>query len=481
MYMTLILTLVATNKIVQVSDRRLTLDGEVCDSNANKLVCVGCDDAHFSIGYTGVAEIAGQSTDYWLVDQIESIFSSGHRDILNVYNELADKATTAVRGLRYKGRPVHPKYKGLTLALAGFRQINGTTVPFLAYISNVDLDAPSPFDVQTSFFRKGWMYDPRPPADKQMLYINGAEGAFTARDKPANTILKRYWETKRLLRKVDLYRTEGRTTAARMAWLVRQATKHPRYGPYIGPDCLSVVLHPDNPGMPTHYHPEKAATIEHMPHLVTPMLAMWDVRTDLDPHIPDLADPNEAVLTTSYRRANDRAQSDEVDPDPLRDTIAHYFATYYQEARSQLAGRSFSIETVPSHLMPWRKLVRTWETRDGHFVVEHVSQSSDSPHPVNESGRSDLGEDYLHLYPRRDQTLRELTGIRVEENVSVLMAEVRGKRIGDAGYEEVQNGDLPRTRGRHLQEQSSRTDRRSGPGSGPGRHAALLRFRVVPA
>jgi hypothetical protein len=442
MYMTLILTLVATNKIVQVSDRRLTLNRETCDSSANRLVCVGCDDAHFSIGYTGVAEIDGQRTDYWLVDQISSIFSSGHQDVLAVYKALAEKATSAVSRLRYKGRLVHPQGRGLTLALAGYRVMSETTVPFLAYISNVALDASSPFEVQARFFRKGWIFDPRPSADRQMLYINGAEGAFTAGDKPANTILKQYWETKRSLSKIDLgYRPESRTTAEILAWLVRQATKHPRYGPYIGPDCLSVVLHPDNPGMPTHYHPEKAATIEHMPHLVTPMLAMWDGRTDLDPHIPDLADPNEAVLTTSHRRANDRAQSDEVDPDPLRYTIAHYFATYYQEARNQLAGRSFSIETVPSHLMPWRKLVRTWETRDGHFVVEHVSQSSDSPHPANESGRSDLGEDYMHLYPRRDQTLREMTGVEVDKCALVHSVEIRGKRIGDAGYEEVQNGD----------------------------------------
>lgn len=176
----------------------------------------------------------------------------------------------------------------------------------MAYISNVELDASSPFDVQTSFFRKGCMYDPRPPADKQILYINGVEGVFTARDKPANAILKRYWETKRLLRKVDPgYRPESRTTAERMAWLIRQATKHRAlYGPYIGPDCLSVVLHPDNPGMPTHYHPEKATTIEYGPHLVTPVMSMWDMEVDLEPHIPDLADPNEAVITASHRRAN---------------------------------------------------------------------------------------------------------------------------------------------------------------------------------
>lgn len=414
--MTLILTLIATNKIVQVSDRRLTLNGKTCDSNANKLVCVGCDDARFSVGYTGVAEIDGQGTGYWLVDQIESIFRSGHQDVLTVYKMLEEKATKAVSRLQYKGRPVHPQGKGLTLVLTGYREISGTVVPFLAYVSNVALDAASPFGVQTSFFRKGWMYDPRPAADRQKLYINGAEGAFTAGDKPANTILKRYWETKRLLRKIDLgYRPESRTTAERLAWLVRQATKHPRYGPLVGPDCLSVVIHPDNPGMPTHYHPEKATTIEYGPHLVTPMLSTWDVRFDLDPHIPDLVDPSEAILTTSHRRANDSARSDDVDPDPLRDAIARYFAAYYQEARSQLAGRSFSIETVPSHLMPWRKLVRTWETRDGHFVVEHVSNPSDSPHPGNESGRSDFGEDYLHLYPRRDQALWEMTGAEADK------------------------------------------------------------------
>ncbi len=77
--MTLILTLLATNKIVQVSDRRLTLNGETCDSNANKLVCVGCDDARFSVGYTGVAEIDGQRTDYWLKNQVKAIRSVAKR------------------------------------------------------------------------------------------------------------------------------------------------------------------------------------------------------------------------------------------------------------------------------------------------------------------------------------------------------------------------------------------------------------------
>ncbi len=123
-----------------------------------------------------------------------------------------------------------------------------------------------------------------------------------------------------------------------MAWLVRQGTKHPRYGPLIGPDCLSVVIHPDNPGMPTHYHPKKATTVEYGPHLITPMLSTWDVVFNLDPQIPDLAAPIELPLKTSHMGTKGSArEKSAVDPDPLRDTVAHYFAAYYQEARSQLA------------------------------------------------------------------------------------------------------------------------------------------------
>lgn len=172
------------------------------------------------------------------------------------------------------------------------------------------------------------------------------------------------------------------------------------------------------------------------------MLSTWDVRFDLDPQIPDLAAPIELPLRTSHRGTKGGAkEKGAVDPDPLRDAVAHYFASYYQEARSQLSGKSFSVETVPSHLMPWHKLVRTWEARDGYFVVEHISRPSDSSYRGNESVRSDRWEDYLHLYPRTDQTLKEMTGMEAKEGAPVLMTRIRGKRIDDAGYEEVQSGD----------------------------------------
>lgn len=443
--MTLILTLVAANKIVQVSDRRLTLNGKMHESNANKAICVSCSNAHFSIGYTGVAEIDGQRTDYWIVDQIHSIFSLGHQDIAKVGQLLTKKLTDVFSSLSYAGRPVRLEDKGLDLVLAGFGGPAGGIHddPFLAHIANMTPNARGTFDVDSRFTSAIWIGRDAlqdGSGDEFGLFISGTRVAFTVGDKYSNELDRCSKQVRRQLRRIDLGREpNSRTTADRLAWLVRQASRHPRYGKYIGRDCLSTVVHPGSGPFLTHYHPEKATTVEYSPHLVTPMLSTWDVRFDLDPHIPDLADPNEAILTTSHRRANDSAQSDDVDPDLLRDTIAHYFAAYYQEARSQLAGRSFSIETVPSHLMPWRKLVRTWETRDGHFVVEHVSNPSDSPHPGNESGRSDFGEDYLHLYPPREQTPQEMTG--VYKGAIMHNVEVRGKRIGDTGYDEVQRGD----------------------------------------
>lgn len=118
--MTLILTLVSTNKIVQVSDRRLTLNGEIHESNATKAICVSCSNAHFSVGYTGVAEIDDKRTDYWIVDQISSTFSSGHQDIGMVARQLAQDLSDAIFKLRYKGRRVRLEDKGLNLVLAGY-------------------------------------------------------------------------------------------------------------------------------------------------------------------------------------------------------------------------------------------------------------------------------------------------------------------------------------------------------------------------
>jgi hypothetical protein len=123
-----------------------------------------------------------------------------------------------------------------------------------------------------------------------------------------------------------------------------------------------------------------------------------------------------------------------MDPEGLRDTLASYWTAYYQEVRSQLSTLSvYGIDTIPSHLMPWKKLIRTWETSDGHFVVQHFSNPPTT--------YSDFYEDFLHVMPPRTRTLKELTTMDYEEGAPIFVSQIFGKRQYDPGYDQVAKGN----------------------------------------
>lgn len=67
--MTLIITALADDAVVQVSDRRLTLaDGSIFSEDATKAICIACSDARVSLAYTGLARIGMTPTDHWLME-----------------------------------------------------------------------------------------------------------------------------------------------------------------------------------------------------------------------------------------------------------------------------------------------------------------------------------------------------------------------------------------------------------------------------
>src|SRR5919107_117226 len=83
--MTLIITSISKDRVVQVSDRRLTTPmGDIYDDSANKAIAVGMGYVHFVASYTGLAYIGHLTdenrTDRWLQYHLGSITSSGERD-----------------------------------------------------------------------------------------------------------------------------------------------------------------------------------------------------------------------------------------------------------------------------------------------------------------------------------------------------------------------------------------------------------------
>ena len=96
--MTLIFTVLTFNKVVQVSDRRLTWpDGSLADDHANKAVCVSCADGWFAISYTGAAQV-GRSrtpTDEWLVELLSRADAGSlvSADVIELIRSSADASS----------------------------------------------------------------------------------------------------------------------------------------------------------------------------------------------------------------------------------------------------------------------------------------------------------------------------------------------------------------------------------------------------
>lgn len=280
--MTLVISILTKNKVVQVADTRLTFpDGSEHKADAVKSVCVSCEDAYFTIGYSGVAEITGQPLDEWLKDRVSELMTAGFHGAKQITDELVISLDTELASLTYGGRRVGRQYKGLLLALAGFRHdLEGQktfTLPFLVTVSNVKRwELGEPIEVADQFRCETYALRSAVPGSKPrrtdaepVFVVNGERLALFAHDEHAEETKKMLNSVRRWLPRIDQEpRSDARTSAKRVAEVIQRASTHPKYGKYIGADCISVVMHPNSREMFSYYHPLEATTIKRKPHYV---------------------------------------------------------------------------------------------------------------------------------------------------------------------------------------------------------------------
>jgi hypothetical protein len=278
--MTLVITVLGNNKVVQVADTRLTLNGKVHDAHAIKAVNVACADAQLCIGYSGVAEIEGERTDRWLVKQIASTFDSGHHGIRAVTWSLAERAEQAMPKLRYKGLRVKREGRALQLIMAGYHHSENGPLsrPFETSITNTRFQGiDKPLDVNDEFVISPGMLRPGLPNSEFTGLMLGTVPAIMSEDPYGKQARKTLNQVMREMKRTDLGEMpSGKATVERLVDVIRQASKHPRFGRLIGRDCLSVVIHPNNRMPWTYYHPEAASTTIRLPHLVSPWQRVVD-------------------------------------------------------------------------------------------------------------------------------------------------------------------------------------------------------------
>jgi len=127
--MTLILNILTSNRVIQASDRRLTLpNGEIDDVEANKAICVVCANAIFSIGYTGLAFFRKKRTDEWITEYLAQM----NMEELQL-SSLVDNLRKSLK-IKINTLPNPISNKRLSVVIAGFLNYS----PFVCQISNCE-------------------------------------------------------------------------------------------------------------------------------------------------------------------------------------------------------------------------------------------------------------------------------------------------------------------------------------------------------
>lgn len=251
--MTLIITVATRQKVIQASDRRLTRpDGSFFSDDANKAVCIGCKDAYFCIGYTGLAFIEGMKTDEWLVESLMSI---------QAYKMDISSVTVALEKMLTVGFASSLKqYRSTTFVLAGYR--NG--LPFAAIISNFEKeDVWPPSEAEDAFKSHVWWMNKRSKSEiGYWISINGTRQAVS------RSLLRRF---KRLIQNGYFRKSPSEVIGDQLVALIREAAQEPRFGQYIGRNCMAVTMSVNpNEGFVCKYYPDEISSFGYTPYLIMP-------------------------------------------------------------------------------------------------------------------------------------------------------------------------------------------------------------------
>ena len=282
--MTLILTALSSDRVVQVSDRKLTYpDGRRYTDDANKAVVVHCDDAHFSIAYTGLAYVRDKETktlkktDHWIADSMCSIMQRpGRWGIQEVYEAFAAHATETFENTRN----VPLTRKATAFVLAGFNfwapsAQNVVCTPVAASLSNMSITTTGNIKVERDFATvRYWAAQRSMWPNGTEIWVDGQVSALASRDALAKAFHRRTRVLHRRLQRAEQRSPRDKAEVAEdLVSVVRMASRHPQYGKYIGRDCTVVARRFGDDAWLADTYKEKSI-VHNVPWLVSRDMAM---------------------------------------------------------------------------------------------------------------------------------------------------------------------------------------------------------------
>lgn len=224
--MTFVLALANDDYVVQVSDRRLSVNGLLKDDESNKAGFLVCNDARLVFAFSGIAEYGQFKTRRWILETLSEVAAPDHiaREILERFTA---KATDFFRTSQLL-RGVFQDHKRLSIMFTGFnndgRILNCIVTNFQDPESGVDL--PSAVDT-FSLYPKISKY----PSGSKVSFVQriGAWQAMTAGDE-------------RVLREFLLDGKPREAVMNKAVEIVGQMADRPAAGGVIGKQINSVCL-----------------------------------------------------------------------------------------------------------------------------------------------------------------------------------------------------------------------------------------------
>src|SRR5208337_1671556 len=276
--MTLVVTALTPQFVVQLSDMRLTdlATQAVRNEEQSKAIVLSTADARVVTGWCGCATDTHNrhNTGDWLMDVLPRLAS--RQPALNFpefINQFAAAATTKFRSIT---EPLNQK--ACSIVMAGWiAPRSDIVVPITVRVSNCEDEGGKRTPARDTF-DPAWMIPRMPPPDKpnrepNIVTIFGAEEAISKELGRALLLLLRRDPTPEEVMNVCLR-------------LMREASAHPIHGRLIGRNWVGVEMRLDSPQALAHYFPGQDSPQQFMPNLVTPQQAFKDVKIWTGPGDP---------------------------------------------------------------------------------------------------------------------------------------------------------------------------------------------------
>jgi hypothetical protein len=274
--MTLVITALKPDFVVQVSDMRLTdlSSLAVRHEEQRKAIVLHTADTRVVVGWCGFAHDRHNrnNTGDWLMDVLPRLAAKQPPLILpNFVNELVASATAQFQSI---AEPLDDK--ACSIIMAGWAAPRPRiAVPFAVRVSNCEDENWQRLTHARPTFDQGWLLPSEKKATRvpAMVLFSGAQQATTPEQGNA---------LRQLLRR-DPTPTEVMNACLRV---MREAAAHPTYGDLIGRNYVVVEMRLNSPETLAHYFPEYDSPQQFMPNLVTPVQAVKDVRIWAGPGNP---------------------------------------------------------------------------------------------------------------------------------------------------------------------------------------------------